>query len=776
MAKKVSLSYHDIEDALRVFKEQTILPEEVGYNLLKGFGKTDADIRRYKDGKGVLKSERDLLVKGLICYQHTTTIRLTSLLEEIKQDPQVIKAMPKIVCVSDGTTILAYDMREGETYENPLNRLYCDFGFFYPLAGVERFKPTEENPADVKAAEKLAKLHDELRAYNEFSTDSDLHDLNIFIARLLFCFFAEDTGIFEPQLFTGSIARYTQEDGSDLSSYLDEAFKIMDVEKRGEDTLHIISQFPYVNGGLFSKHIRIPNMGYKARQIIIECGELDWQNINPDIFGSMIQAVVNPDVRANQGMHYTSVPNILKVINPLFMDELREEYNKLRVQLEGLKNMLEVGSISSSKFFSDAKPIYKACTKLLLRISKMKFFDPACGSGNFLIITYKMLRLLEMDIIRLQHQIDQRLDFVDGSCISLSQFYGIELLDFPHEITMLSLWLAEHQMNKKFHDDFGVNARALPLQSITQIVCGNACRLDWNVVCPHTADEEVFVLGNPPYLGSAWQDKEQKDDMKVVFKGQNNFKNLDYIACWFWKGAQYIENSNSQCAFVSTNSICQGEQVSMLWTPLLNKNTYISFAVKSFKWNNNAKYNAAVICIIVGLASKVNTRRRIYSNSEKRVVEHINGYLLPVKDISVGRTTSPISDLPPICKGSMARDEGHLILSQEEKDQLISKDPNVENIILPFIGAAEFLKDIPRYCLWINSQQFEDIKNIPEIKERLDTVSTFRLNSKAPSTKAYASKPYLFVQRTYKSRPFVYIPQVTSERRKYIQTGYSMLV
>ena len=307
MAKKVSLSYHDIEDALRVFKEQAILPEEVGYNLLKGFGKTDADIRRYKDGKGVLKSQRDLLVKGLICYQHTTATRLTSLLEEIKQDPQVIKAMPKIVCVSDGTTILAYDMREGETYENPLSRLYCDFAFFYPLAGVERFKPTEENPADVKAAEKLAKLHDELRAYNEFSTDNDLHDLNIFIARLLFCFFAEDTGIFEPQLFTGSIARYTQEDGSDLSSYLDEAFKIMDVEKRGEDTLHIISQFPYVNGGLFSKHIRIPNMGYKARQIIIECGELDWQNINPDIFGSMIQAVVNPDVRANQGMFLLAV-------------------------------------------------------------------------------------------------------------------------------------------------------------------------------------------------------------------------------------------------------------------------------------------------------------------------------------------------------------------------------------------------------------------------------------------------------------------------------------
>lgn len=770
MAKKVSLSYHDIENALRVFKEQMILPEEVGYNLLKGFGKTDTDIRRYKDGKGVLKSQRDLLVKGLICYQHTTTTRLTSLLEEIKQDPQVIKAMPKIVCVSDGTTILAYDMREGETYENPLNRLYCDFAFFYPLAGVERFKPTEENPADVKAAEKLAKLHDELRAYNEFSTDSDLHDLNIFIARLLFCFFAEDTGIFEPQLFTGSIVRYTQEDGSDLSSYLDEAFKIMDVVERGEDTLHIISQFPYVNGGLFSKHIRIPNMGYKARQIIIECGELDWQNINPDIFGSMIQAVINPDVRANQGMHYTSVPNILKVINPLFMDELREEYNKLRVQLEGLKNMLEVGSISSSKFFSDAKPIHKACTKLLLRISKMKFFDPACGSGNFLIITYKMLRLLEMDIIRLQHQIDQRLDFVDGSCISLSQFYGIELLDFPHEITMLSLWLAEHQMNKKFHDDFGVNTRALPLKSITQIVCGNACRLDWNVVCPHTEEEEVFVFGNPPYLGGKLQSTEQKEDMRINLGHLPSYKNLDYISIWFYKVSSYIKTLTSS-AFVSTNSITQGEQVGMFWPYIFEKGVKIYFAYKSFKWSNNAKNSAGVTCVIIGLSSNDSITKRLYDDKSCKIVSNITPYLTEGKDTIVYSSNTSISNLPLMEYGNMPLEGGFLKLDINEKNEILENYPNANKYIKNLIGGEELIKSIPRFCLWIEDEDKDDAMSYDLIRKRIDGVLQFRLHG-GDVARTLINRPYQFRYRKVAKENQIVIPCTSSENRQYLPCGF----
>ena len=564
MAKKQNLSYQDIESALTVFKEKDVVAGEVGYEILKAFGKGDADIRRYRDGKGVLARYDGLLIKGLFGYKSVSTTSLTATLEEMKQDPQIIKAAPKIVAVSDGETILAYDMREKESYENPLNRLYCDFAFFYPLCGVERFTNIDESPADVKAAEKLAKLHDELRAYNEFSSRSELHDLNIFIARLLFCFFAEDTGIFEDNLFTGSVVRYTKEDGSDLADYLDAAFNVMDVRLRNEDTLKIISQFPYVNGGLFAKHIQIPKMGFRSRKIIIECGELDWKNINPDIFGSMIQAVVDPNVRANQGMHYTSVPNIMKVINPLFLDDLQGAYNHLRDQYEQKKRQYDIGGLTDTQYNKDLKVIHKDCQKLLGRMSKMKFFDPACGSGNFLIITYKALRMLEMDILRLMRQIIPELDFFDSSVIQLKQFYGIELLDFPHEVAMLSMWLAEHQMNRKLHDDFGVNTQALPLHNITQIVCGNACRMDWKEVCPHTAEEEVFVFGNPPYLGSKLQSTEQKKDISIAFGSLKNSKILDYIAIWFYEASKYIQGTKAQYAFVSTNSICQGEQVGIL--------------------------------------------------------------------------------------------------------------------------------------------------------------------------------------------------------------------
>ena len=660
MAKKQNLSYQDIESALTVFKEKDVVAVEVGYEILKAFGKGEADIRRYRDGKGVLARYDGLLIKGLFGYKSvSTTTSLTATLEEMKQDPQVVKAAPKIVAVSDGETILAYDMRERESYENPLNRLYCDFAFFYPLCGVERFTNIDESPADVKAAEKLAKLHDELRAYNEFSSRSELHDLNIFIARLLFCFFAEDTGIFEDNLFTGSVVRYTKEDGSDLADYLGAAFNVMDMRLRNEDTLKIISQFPYVNGGLFAKHIQIPKMGFRSRKIIIECGELDWKNINPDIFGSMIQAVVDPNVRATQGMHYTSVPNIMKVINPLFLDDLQGAYNHLRDQYEQKKRQHDIGGLTDTLYNKDLKVIHKDCQKLLGRMSKMKFFDPACGSGNFLIITYKALRMLEMDILRLMRQIIPELDFFDSSVIQLKQFYGIELLDFPHEVAMLSMWLAEHQMNRKLHDDFGVNTQALPLHNITQIVCGNACRMDWKEVCPHTAEEEVFVFGNPPYLGSRNQDKEQKYDMKAVFR--KDFGSLDYIACWFYKGAKYIENSKAECAFVTTNSICQGLQVALLWKRVLQNGVEVSFAHTSFKWSNNAKHNAAVTVAIVGITAH---KRPKYLFTDDRVmtVDNITAYLFPGKDIFVESASMPLNkSMPQMNFGNMAADGGQLL-------------------------------------------------------------------------------------------------------------------
>ena len=498
----MQLGYREIELRLADKFGNVCDAHEVGYALLYSFGKGERDIERYKEGKGILKNFDGLLIKGLLCYKAVSKYSMTEQIELLKNDEKVIKAAPEIIAVSDGNTILAYDLNEKDTYENQLKRLPSDFAFFYPLMGVKRVHYVEESPADVKAAEKLAKLHDELRSYNEFRSDNDLHDLNIFISRLLFCFFAEDTGIFEENLFTSSIQRYTKEDGSDLSDYLASCFNIMDVAVRNNDTLSIIKQFPYVNGGLFSKHIQIPKMGAKARNIIIECGELDWKDINPDIFGSMIQAVVNPEERANQGMHYTSVPNIMKVINPLFLDELREEYNKLNEFYEQKAQMKNIGALSTKQLYVDLKQVIKKGNALLKRMSKMKFFDPACGSGNFLIITYKCLRFLEMDILALQRKCtpEGEILFVDNSVISLSQFYGIELLDFPHEVAMLSLWLAEHQMNTKLNENFGVNTKALPLKNITQIVCGNACRIDWNEVCPHTPDEEVFIFGNPPYL------------------------------------------------------------------------------------------------------------------------------------------------------------------------------------------------------------------------------------------------------------------------------------
>lgn len=770
MAKKQNLSYQDIESALTVFKENDVVAGEVGYEILKAFGKGEADIRRYRDGKGVLARYDGLLIKGLFGYKSvSTTTSLTATLEEMKQDPQVIKAAPKIVAVSDGETILAYDMRERESYENPLNRLYCDFAFFYPLCGVERFTNIDESPADVKAAEKLAKLHDELRAYNEFSSRSELHDLNIFIARLLFCFFAEDTGIFEDNLFTGSVVRYTKEDGSDLADYLDAAFNVMDMRLRNEDTLKIISQFPYVNGGLFAKHIQIPKMGFRSRKIIIECGELDWKNINPDIFGSMIQAVVDPNVRATQGMHYTSVPNIMKVINPLFLDDLQGAYNHLRDQYEQKKRQYDIGGLTDTQYNKDLKVIHKDCQKLLGRMSKMKFFDPACGSGNFLIITYKALRMLEMDILRLMRQIIPELDFFDSSVIQLKQFYGIELLDFPHEVAMLSMWLAEHQMNRKLHDDFGVNTQALPLHNITQIVCGNACRMDWKEVCPHTAEEEVFVFGNPPYLGSKLQSTEQKKDISIAFGSLKNSKILDYIAIWFYEASKYIQGTKAQYAFVSTNSICQGEQVGILWPEILNKGQEIRFAYTSFKWSNNAKYNAGVTVVIIGVANKSKDNKTIYTGETKLEASFINPYLSAGSSTIVCKNNQIPEGLPKATFGSMPYDGGNLLLEPSEYSEFIAEYPNDKKYIKQIYGSEELINGKERFCFWIDDADKDDALKNPIIASRVAKTRQMRLDSK--DGQKLAEKPYQFREHPILSECII-IPGVSSEAREYIPMGY----
>ena len=775
MAKKLQLGYREIEQRLAdSFSINGVNSAEVGYKLLYSFGKSERDIERYKEGKGVLKTFDGLLIKGLFCYRASSTMQLTNVLEWLKQDQQVLKAAPKIIAVSDGKSILAYDLREKDTYENQLERLPSDFAFFYPLMDVERVHYVEESPADIKAAEKLAKLHDELRSYNEFRSNDDLHDLNIFISRLLFCFFAEDTGIFEENLFTSSIQRYTKEDGSDLTDYLAHTFNIMDVSLRSSETLSIIKQFPYVNGGLFSKRIQIPKMGAKARRIIIECGELNWKDINPDIFGSMIQAVVNPEERANQGMHYTSVPNIMKVINPLFLDELRGEYNKLNEFYEQKLQMKNLGALSVKQFYEDLKLVIKKGDALLKRMSRMKFFDPACGSGNFLIITYKCLRFLEMDILALQRKCtpEGEILFVDNSVISLSQFYGIELLDFPHEVAMLSLWLAEHQMNTKLNEDFGVNTKALPLKNITQIVCGNACRIDWNTVCPHTPDEEVFIFGNPPYLGSSLQDGNQKSDISYVLCKIKSYKKLDYIACWFYQAVNFI-SYNTKVAFVSTNSICQGEQVPILWKELLNEGVDIFFAYSSFKWSNNAKHNAGVTCVIIGLCKQGRVNKKILFDGESaKEVTFINPYLTSSSIKFVFPQTKSIFGLKTMLKGSAAADFGQYILIPQEKEAILKDYPEIVDVIHPYIGSQELIRGEKRFCIYIQEDQIDKIKDNPEIERRSENVKAERLKSKKEATREWANKQYLFMEDRYIEKCSFVVPRVSSENRKYIPIGY----
>lgn len=776
MAKKIQLGYKDIESRLAALKTREVKPADVGYEILMAFGKSEKDVSRYREGKGVMKTFNGLLIKGLFCFCDTETIRLTERLEQLKSDEQVSKAAPKIIAVSDGKTVLAYDTRENDTYEQQLKKMHSDFSFFYPLMNVERIHNTEENPADVKAAEKLAKLHDEIRAYNEYNSDDDLHDLNIFITRLLFCFFAEDTGIFAENLFTNFIRRFTKDDGSDLSYMIGQAFRVMNVpyKERSENTTREISDFPYVNGGLFATDIPIPQMGYKARKIILESGDLNWKDINPDIFGSMIQAVVNPDVRAKEGMHYTSVPNIMKVINPLFMDDLRGEYNRLADAYNQKKSLYEMSANTRYQFFNECKPIINGCNKLLTRMSKMKFFDPACGSGNFLIITYKQLRLLEIEILKLRMkcQPELMLDFIDASCIRIDQFYGIELLDFPHEVAMLSLWLAEHQMNNKFHADFGVNVAALPLHNINQIKCGNACRVDWEEVCPHTKEEEVFVFGNPPYLGSKLQTNEQKDDIAHVFGKIKNSKILDYITIWFYLGAKYIKETKAEFAYVSTNSICQGEQVAVLWSLILSMNEEISFAHTSFKWANNAKYNAGVTVIVVGVSNKNKSTKHLYTTDKQISTPTINPYLSIGTSTIVHKEIHTPKGYPKLCFGCMPYDGGNLLMDSAEYEDFIAKYSSDSHYLRLMYGSEEFINGKPRHCLWIDDNKAEDALRNEEIARRVERTRNLRLDSTDTSCLKLAERPYQFREHPDLNREKIIIPRVSSERRKYIPMGF----
>jgi hypothetical protein len=611
-----------------------------------------------------------------------------------------------------------------------------------------------------------------------YNSKEHIHELNIFLSRLLFCFFAEDTEIFKKNsIFTNTLAQHTDENGKDTHTFLDDLFDRLN-DENADKYPDYLAKFPYVNGGLFSKKIDSPLFTTKARKTLIGLGELQWKDINPDIFGSMVQAVVIPEYRSDLGMHYTSVENILKLIKPLFLDVLYEA-------------------------FENAKTIIQLRT-LIKRLSKIKFFDPACGSGNFLIITYKEIRLLEIKILEkiidlnvgstqsntsnstlgfsydelanTKNPAQNNLTFTQTEIfftqIQLSQFYGIEIDDFAHEMAMLSLWLAEHQMNRVFENtlfDFGMSNPILPLKKAGQITQDNATRIDWKTACPITDKDEVYIIGNPPYLGSRNQDKNQKDDMKFVFL--KNYKSLDYIAAWFYKGANYIKGMNAKCAFVSTNSVCQGDQVALTWCRILSDKIEIDFAYQSFKWVNNAKGNAGVTVIILGLRNFSNQPKYLFKDKFKKEAKNINPYLVEASNVVVSGRSKPLSKLPEMRYGNMPNDGGNLILSLKEKQELLDIESFEKKWVKEFLGASEFIRGNQRFCLWIDDEDLNEAKKINKIEKRLNKVEIHRLNSSEKSTREKAKKPNHFYFSSHEKTDSVLIPRHSSENRDYIPLG-----
>ncbi|MCZ4253770.1 DNA methyltransferase [Pseudoalteromonas shioyasakiensis] len=743
--------------------------DEFVYQLMAAYGHRKTTIGRIKSGERNLADVAgEVRAKRHVYFKHCQGNNVLSDIDSMKKQPSVTREKIRFVIATDFNQFVALDTRTNDTLDIEFNDLGKHFDFFLPWAGMEKAVYQGENPADVKAAEKMAKLFDLIKADN-FNDDNKhdkqaLHNLNVFLTRLLFCFFAEDTGIFKQNQFSGELESHTKVDGTDVAEYLNRLFEVLNTPKdKRADLPDYLANFEFVNGGLFADSIESPRFSTKSRKMLIESGsELDWSDINPDIFGSMIQAVVHPDQRGGMGMHYTSVTNIMKVIEPLFLDELYAE-------LENIEENID------PKF----KP--SRLRKLHDRIADIKIFDPACGSGNFLIIAFKELRKLEMEIIKRLEELEQNENQDDlfgevgldssFSRIKLSQFYGIELDDFAHEVAILSLWLAEHQMNVEFKAEFGECEPALPLKQSGNILSNNALTMDWKKLIGEA--ENTYICGNPPYLGTSMQSSSQKEDVKNIFSSvTKGYKVLDYISCWFFKAADFISGSSAKAAFVTTSSVCQGDQVNNLWPFIYDKNIEIKFAYPSFLWTNNAKNKAAVYCSIVGLGSKNDSDKYLFNEEIKTKVKNINPYLAASSNIIVSRKAEPISHLPKMVYGNKAVDGGNLILSPEEASDLLDKYPYATRFVKKLTGSSEMIRGNTRYCYWIPDSLTDEAAQIPAIKSAIEEVRKFRLSSKDKGAQSLAEKPHQF--RDFKSieTNAIVIPRVSSDRRKYFPVNY----
>lgn len=749
----MKLNLKAVEERVKPLGGHSTYDRRFIFDLLAAYGRSGGNITRLRNGSLNVADdpETEVAQKHVVYFKETTSDPL-AVIDELRTSPTVVRYKTRFVIVTDYSELLAVDTKTGENLLVPIAQIDKHFTFFLPWAGMEKAQYVAEAHADVKAAERMGKLFDELLDANpHILTDPfGRHSLNVFFTRLLFCFFAEDTGIFGANQFTNAVGSHTQPDGSDVADFFTGLFVALDTRHADDKPAHL-REFPYVNGRLFTvaaEHV-VPAFTKKARDLLIESGKLIWREINPDIFGSMFQAIVTPGNRSDLGQHYTSVPNILKTIEPLFLDGLKDDFDAA----------------------------YDSTTKLeglLKRIGEIKIFDPACGSGNFLVIAYKELRRLEHAILERLAEIDVNHQVLYAqSKINIEHFYGIELDDFAVEVAILSLWIAKHQMNAEFKDKFGVSIPLIPLKETGQIREGNAARIDWHSVCPNDGDDETYLIGNPPYAGAKTQTKEQKADYDFVFGGRPYSKNLDYIALWLIKGADYIEGTEAKLAFVTTNSVAQGEHVGLMFPMIFAKGIEIGFAYTSFKWENNAKRNAGVTVAVIGLRNELAAPKYLFTDDLQIAVTNINGYLAEGADVVMERRKKPLGAArPDMVFGSMPRDGGGLILSADERSRMISDDPRSEAFIKRYMGSSEFINDGERYCLWIPDGSVADAAAVAAIEKRLSQVTEERAKSRAGSTAAFAAQPHRFVQISYKPTDSIIVPSISSERREYIPIGY----
>ena len=768
----------EIESALSDLALQPFDAAEFPFAFLAAFGNKDTTLRRLRAGNNNTSD-----VPGGVLQRNNIHIAVCAAgavgatLKALRASPATTKARAKFILATDGLTLEAEDLAGGETIAAEYPKFPDHFGFLLPLAGISTIKEIKDNPIDVRATGRLNKLYVELLRENpDWGADDKRADLNHFMARLVFCFFAEDTDIFNGEgLFTQTVVQFSEPSGSNTHEVMEAIFRAMNTQHTARTAQNFrpwADQFPYVNGGLFSGSTAVPRFTRMARTYLLHVGSLKWREINPDIFGSMIQAVADDEERGALGMHYTSVPTILKVLNPLFLDELRAA-------------LAEAGD-------NDRKLL-----NLRKRMARIRVFDPACGSGNFLVIAYKQMREIEAQINRRRGELHL------GSEIPLTNFRGIELREFPADIARLALIIAEFQCDVLHRGQQDALAEFLPLDAQNWIVCGNALRLDWLSVCPPTgtgvkvlADDlfgtpleqaeidfeneggETYICGNPPYLGSKWQSEGQKADLAAVFASHGTgWKTLDYVAGWFMKAADYGSKTFASTAFVSTNSICQGVQVSILWPFVFATGHRIVFAYTSFKWANLASHNAGVTVAIVGISRNTNKPRILFStvateSVSSRQVLNINAYLVPGPDIVVQPLRESMGGCAYMDLGNMPKDGGHLLFEGGQAEDAIGIDSAIATYVFDFVGSQEFVKGIVRKCLWIEDKQANEAQRIPLVAKRLAGVRAMRLASDAESTRAYADRPHRFKQiqgRGLKSS--IVVPKVSSESREFLPVG-----